>query len=255
MATWAQSLRSPEVWVRDVVFTAAVALTISFLGPFGSYAEPLQDRLVRSFAFGFLAGLWIWPFMRLLRGAGVRAGFPEPFVVVAGLIAVAAPVAAISHLITRVLEGGAIADPVDPARLYFGVLTMVLPLGYGYLYLDRWIARATAPAVETAPSASRILERLPLKVRGAILALQAEDHYVRVHTDLGSHLLLMRFADAVAEVDGVEGLRVHRSWWVAKGAVRAARMEGRRAVLSLSNGIPVPVTRDAVPEIRRAGWL
>jgi hypothetical protein len=31
-------------------------------------------------------------------------------------------------------------------------------------------------------------------------------------------LLLMRFSDATAELDGLPGLRVHRSWWIAEGA-------------------------------------
>src|SRR5688500_6087203 len=103
MAQWGQVLSDPRVWVRDIVFTVGVALTVSFLGPFGSYAEPLQERIVRSFAFGFFGGLWIWPVMRLALRSGARAGLPELFTMVAGLVVLTVPVAAISHMIARLL--------------------------------------------------------------------------------------------------------------------------------------------------------
>ena len=72
---------------------------------------------------------------------------------------------------------------------------------------------------------------------------------------LGSELLLMRLADAIEELEGLPGERVHRSWWVARGAVGAARANGRRLSLTLTNGLDVPVTRDAASRLRRAGWL
>ena len=74
-----------------------------------------------------------------------------------------------------------------------------------------------------APRRSPFLDRLPLRLRGAtIRAVQAEDHYLRLHTDRGSDLILMRLSDAVSELEGLEGARTHRSWWVAREAVRWA---------------------------------
>ena len=88
-----------------------------------------------------------------------------------------------------------------------------------------------------------------------VLALQAEDHYVRVHTAKGSTLLLMRMADAIAELDGQAGMQVHRSWWVARAAVSGAAPTGRRASLILVNGLAVPVARAAMPRARALGLL
>ena len=42
-----------------------------------------------------------------------------------------------------------------------------------------------------------------------------EDHYVRVFTDAGESLILLRLSDAMAEVRDVPGLQIHRSHWVA----------------------------------------
>ncbi|MBV9931063.1 MAG: LytTR family transcriptional regulator DNA-binding domain-containing protein [Alphaproteobacteria bacterium] len=99
---------------------------------------------------------------------------------------------------------------------------------------------------------ARLLERL----KGARLcAVEAEDHYLRVHTDAGSSLILMRLTDAVDELAGVEGARTHRSWWVARGAVTAAERGGGRATLRLVGGLTVPVSRSYARELRRAGWF
>ena len=101
----------------------------------------------------------------------------------------------------------------------------------------------------------RFLERLPINLKGADLwAVQAEDHYVRVHSSKGSALILLRLADAAAELEGLEGARVHRSWWVARTAVEGADRRGAQTVLKLSGGVEAPVSRAQVAELKRAGW-
>lgn len=68
-------------------------------------------------------------------------------------------------------------------------------------------------------------------------------------------LVLLRLADTVAELDGIEGLRTHRSWWVARDAVAQVLSCDRAMRLRLVNGIEVPVARNAVAALRAAGWL
>ena len=75
-----------------------------------------------------------------------------------------------------------------------------------------------------APAPPRFLERLPAKLRGAeIWAVQSEDHYLRLHTSLGQELILMRLSDAVAELEGVEGVGVNR--FTAQDIVRHPMVE------------------------------
>ncbi|MFC3712590.1 LytTR family DNA-binding domain-containing protein [Sphingoaurantiacus capsulatus] len=88
-----------------------------------------------------------------------------------------------------------------------------------------------------------------------MLALEMEGHYVRAHTAAGSTLILMRMRDAVAELDGIDGMQVHRSWWVARSAVENAAQHGRSITLRLKGGIKAPVARNSVPALRAAGWL
>jgi len=106
-----------------------------------------------------------------------------------------------------------------------------------------------------ARPATRFTQRLPLRLRGArLIAVEAEDHYLRVHTDQGSDLILMRLSDALEELDGVEGAQTHRSWWVARDAVRGASRGDGRATLTLEGGISAPVSRRYAGTLREAGW-
>ena len=111
---------------------------------------------------------------------------------------------------------------------------------------------ATA-ATEVMPPA--ILERVPLPQRGLLLALVVEDHYVDIVTDRGKTLVLMRLADAIREAASVPGLQIHRSHWVATGAVvRAHRSEGK-VLLELSNGLRLPISRGYLPAAKDAGLV
>jgi DNA-binding LytR/AlgR family response regulator len=93
-------------------------------------------------------------------------------------------------------------------------------------------------------------------LRGAeVYAVASEDHYLRVYTSVGSALILMRLSDAIAELDGIEGAQVHRSWWVARNAVEGVRREDRRTLLILKGGAVAPVSRPNVMALRAAGWI
>jgi DNA-binding LytR/AlgR family response regulator len=83
-----------------------------------------------------------------------------------------------------------------------------------------------------------------------IVALEAEDHYLRVHTTIGSDLVLMRLSDAVAAIEPELGLQVHRSWWVAQDAICEFMKSDQRSHLKLSNGLLVPVGRTYAAAVR-----
>jgi hypothetical protein len=100
------------------------------------------------------------------------------------------------------------------------------------------------------------LERLPVKFRTAELyAISSEDHYLRVHTSLGEELILMRLADAVRELSKVDGLQVHRSWWVAKTGVTDEKKADGRSFLILPTGTEVPVSRSYRTKAKDVGLI
>lgn len=134
-----------------------------------------------------------------------------------------------------------------PVTVVTGVLSVL------NIFLQRAPVQTHAAAAGSSPA--RFLDRLPPKLRGAtIRAVESEDHYLRIHTDRGSDLILMRFSDALIELEGLEGAQTHRSWWVARQAVRdVSRGEGR-ATLTLDGNIEAPVSRRYARALRDAGW-
>ena len=122
------------------------------------------------------------------------------------------------------LRGHVFMDPPGVAS----VMPVVLPVA------------ASLPD-EIAPP--RLLQRLDQGKRGALQHLSVRDHYVVVQTDQGQSTLLMRFADALGELDGIDGMRVHRSHWVARGAVAGQERIGGKLHLRLCDGKLVPVSR------------
>lgn len=112
--------------------------------------------------------------------------------------------------------------------------------------------------IETNASAQspRLLTRLSASHADAQLyAIGSEGHYVRVFTDRGDELVLMRMKEAMAEVGDVEGMQVHRSWWVARDAVRESRNAQGRLELNIMNQLWVPVSRTFRSAWQEARWL
>lgn len=115
---------------------------------------------------------------------------------------------------------------------------------------------ATAPprAIRQDLPRPAFLERFDPPLKGQVFAVQAQEHYVRVVTSEGGLCTLYRFGDALRELEGLAGLQVHRSFWVADAGV-AALKNGRRGMrIVLRNGEQVPVSaRHADPVQRRFG--
>jgi len=65
----------------------------------------------------------------------------------------------------------------------------------------------------------------------------------------------MRLADAIVELEGLEGAQTHRSWWVARAAVTSVERADGRAVLTLKDGAEAPVSRGYARALRAAGWF
>lgn len=106
--------------------------------------------------------------------------------------------------------------------------------------------------VPSARSADLLVPRLRT---AHLLAIEAEDHYLRVHTDSGSDLILMRMTDACAMLTEVPGARVHRSWWVAQAAVNASEHRAGRMTLDLASGLQVPVSRSMQLQLKHDDWF
>jgi len=133
----------------------------------------------------------------------------------------------------------------------------VLVVSSAILSIDYIATKKVQPTPAVAPSrpAARLSGRLPMRLRSCQLyAIEAQDHYLRVHTEGGAELILMRFSDALEDVQGLDGVQSHRSWWVARSAIAGGRSSGRRGTLLLKNGLEIPVSRSNLSKLRRDSW-
>ena len=245
-------------FLRPVAIAAVAALFMAYAGAFGSQAAPLPMRLAYWLTTMVLASL----IGTAVFVPAYARGWLErrPAAVIGGLsLVMAAPITVLVWFMSsRFLPQQASSDPrFLPAYFPPVLLVSVLMTGINYMAAERAAARRSQTHAAPAGSApAKFLERIPLRLRSAELhAVQAEDHYLRLYTSKGSDLILMRLADAVAELEGIEGAQTHRSWWVAKAAVQGARRGDGRAVLTLVGGIEAPVSRSYAGPLRDAGWF
>jgi len=112
-----------------------------------------------------------------------------------------------------------------------------------------------APARHAAPKPPpQFIARLTRPV-GRLCMLKAEQHYLRVIGEYGDDLILYRISEAVDELrDYIEGLRVHRSFWVALDAVSHIERGAHGLGLRLRNGDVIPVSRSCRDDVMRAGF-
>ena len=109
-----------------------------------------------------------------------------------------------------------------------------------------------APAASAGGSASELpfLQLVPRRLRGELLYLEAELHYVAVVTARGRSLILYNLRDAITELGAREGIQPHRSFWVAATQVTGFKRRGRQGVLQMRNGDEVPVSRRNLQQVQ-----
>ncbi|GAB4263913.1 MAG: LytTR family DNA-binding domain-containing protein [Pararhodobacter sp.] len=100
-----------------------------------------------------------------------------------------------------------------------------------------------SPVERPANALPALVTRLPDALQAEVLAISGSDHYVEVRTAKGQGAILLRFSDALRELAEVDGLRVHRSHWVADAAVHRFRRDGHRHFVVLKTGEELPVSR------------
>jgi hypothetical protein len=237
-------------------FAAAVAagVFLAVVGAFGTGEAPLLTRLiywVPMIVIGTMLGFAIA--LRTMRRPKIGENQVLVWAIVTALVALPGTLLVWGY--TVLIFG---ASPRSLTMLFLEVAIVSGAATALMMLINRPgpATRAAPPTPSGTPVPVRFLERLPVKLKGATLyAVEAEDHYLRLRTSKGSDLILMRMADAIAELDGIEGAQVHRSWWVAKDAVSEVKREDRRVTLVLKDGAQAPVSRPNVAALRESGWI
>jgi hypothetical protein len=253
--TAAGASRTTPGWTearRGLLLAVAAGVFLAFTGAFGSGEAPWLKRFGYWLALMLAGGGLGAAVSRLVIGRGwlERSEWLQGGAIVA---LISAPLTLFAWSFTRWMFGTAYGSG---SALWFAAPVLVISAIMTALnYLVSRTPPETHAAAVGAPSA-RFLERLPPKLRGArVHAVEAEDHYLRIHTSRGSDLILLRLGDAIVELEGIEGAQTHRSWWVAREAVESAARADGRAVLTLAGGVQAPVSRTYAKALREAGWF
>ncbi|MDP3747947.1 MAG: LytTR family DNA-binding domain-containing protein [Phenylobacterium sp.] len=239
----------------DIALLVALGLFMGAVGPFGSDAMPAAARYsywTACIVGGGVIGIIIDESLGLRLGAFWRR------------------VGAVSLLMTPfvaayviLIPGQMYAQPFEPPH-FPHLLWQVLVISLLVMSVRALVWRRPRTVVETrvvvAPplpeAEAAFRRRLSARRRAArLIAIEAHDHYLRVHTDAGPDLVTLRFADALAELAGAHGLQVHRSWWVAADAIEAVRWRRGAGEARLAGGLSVPVSRSHAPALKSAGWF
>lgn len=244
---------TPAEWLRNLGVSAAAGVFLALVGALGTQDVEMVTRLMFWVPL-MMGGAVVGHFTSQLVARVPRAG-ANPWVFTAGLaVAVSIPITLLVWWWSGLTLGTNI--PVSRLHQLYGPVLIISFAMTGIMTLISQPGRVThAPPAGAAPASVRFMERLPAKLKGAVIyAVSSEDHYLRLHTSKGSDLILMRLSDAIVELEGLEGAQTHRSWWVARDAVESTRRDGDKMVLVLKGGAEAPVSRPNVRPLREAGW-
>ncbi|MDA4847154.1 LytTR family DNA-binding domain-containing protein [Hoeflea poritis] len=212
---------------------------IGLTGPFGTY-----DTLPPLARIGYwlvVVSLTFWLGHLVSFAVATWAedrGLGSPASIGIGAVAASVPVTAfLAGLHATIFAASFWADVL---RLFPYVAVIAVGVA---AFSEALAAREVTPVHSVPePAEPAWLDQLPAHLGRNLILLQAQDHYVRAVTDRGETLIRAGMEDA-ANALGDFGVRIHRSWWVARGAVRAYRYRKGAPVVVLRNGLELPVGR------------
>ncbi|MET3663670.1 LytTR family DNA-binding domain-containing protein [Caulobacter sp. 1776] len=242
-------------WAVDLAMLVAVGLLMGFLGPFASERSPAVRRYVYWMICMVGGGL-----IGIILDRLLERRLPWTWRRTALVSLLMTPPVSLLVLITELV----VMNWWSGWDGFWRLLPQVWPISLAVMAVRALVWRPRPHLVETRtvvepplPEAEAAFrKRLSARRRGArLIAIEAHDHYLKVHTDAGEELITLRFADALAELAKVHGWRVHRSWWVAADAVEGVRWRRGSGEVRLAGGLQAPVSRTYAPVLKDAGWF
>ncbi len=230
------------LWLGGFLGAWLVYLGIARIGIAVARLLGIADYWGHALAVPFVGLAVTYGVLGLTGGRGAMFGAQFGAVWVQALV-VAGGFFALFFVLYARAEHARVPDPVEAA----------LPPTPATAEGDAPLAAPPAPPVPGV-AASALHQRLDPGFP-PILALAAEDHYVRVMAEGRSALVLMALAEAAALMPEDAGAQVHRSWWVARSAITGQRRGGRDLQLTLHGGITAPVSRSRIADLKTLGWL
>ncbi|NRA89078.1 MAG: LytTR family transcriptional regulator [Rhizobiales bacterium] len=93
--------------------------------------------------------------------------------------------------------------------------------------------------------------------KGKLLYIKAEDHYLRIVTSHQNKLILYKLSDAIHQLNtsDIEGMPIHRSYWVTKFAIKNHVKDGRKNLLQLINEEQLPISTTYIKQLKSKAYI
>jgi len=246
-----QSTSSTQFWV---IMLGIIALFV-VVGPFGTYES--MSLATRSLYWPMtMLGSWliaitiISAFVVLLRATSLSVLVQ---MIIAAIVA-SAPIGlwnwfASKTLFPNVADGFNLLEMIAvsvPITIIFSVIAY-------FALRSQFEDEEEVEIIDTRPNL--LMERLPIEKRGPVQSMSMQDHYVVVSTTRGTEMVLMRMADAVAELSSESGEQIHRSHWVNTDFVAASERDKGQHIVVMKDGKRLPVSRTYIKAARAAGII
>jgi hypothetical protein len=236
---------------RALAVMCIVGLMLGLIGPFNTFE---YFRVAPRIAY------WLFIVFSCYAVGAFGGGFmvdllhhmnektPLPIIIIAGGFGAGIPVAITVILTNMILIGDWEVDGFGGfMTVVYCVLVSMCIVALHVLFL-----RDDRP---NAPEKPAILDRLQVQNRGALQYLSMQDHYVNVVTSKGKEMLLLRLSDAIKETNGVTGIKIHRSHWVALDAVKSVSRQNGVYQVEMPDGEKLPISRGQIQAAREAGLI
>ena len=253
----------------DLLIIVVIGIILGYLSPFGMDDVPLGYS-IGYWVFICLCGYVIYPPTIIYGEKSLQTKLPSLALRITLSVFLAS---VLMSLLTPLISwlffggvtsyGGQFLETIPKAIVIGGVITIITIMKHYIGFQQNELIEQQLVYEQHVKDAEsndhkqidKFMGLIPLEKRGELYCLEMEDHYVKVYTSKGHHLLLMRFKDAIELLSDCAGLQTHRSWWVAIAAVTSTNKVNRKVTLTLVNELEVPVSRTYISRVKAAGII
>ncbi len=255
---------NPQNLFHDLVVMSVIGIFIGFLSPFG------MDRLPLLLSISYWVSTCLCGYFVYMPITQLGEWILSPVIAIHWLrFAISALIASVvMSFVVPVINWLFFTVPLDystqfwlifPKAIIIGTVLSIATIIKDHMQRQQVMLKESEQKIEqiqendddkVEQQLQQFIEQLPVEKRGQLICLEMSDHYLKVHTDKGHHLLLLRFKDALSMLDLVDGMQTHRSWWIAKNAVKSVKRDGRKIILVMNNQLEVPVSKTYLDEVK-----
>ena len=246
-------------WLTLVIWFGC-SLLATYSGPFGTYGDPsvlhslliwmvlIGSSIVTVYVLNALNELFLAKlssFIRIVVFIGVSA-------IATGSLVHFLLIYVFAHTSDPILSRSELSSYSLAVISFIHIVRLILPFSVTDQISNKGASEGELSSASLPPH-SRLAKRLDIPAGVRISQITANGHFVSVETSEDVYRTRMRFSDAVAELDGIYGLTVHRSHWVHRNSIVGWVPRAKKPYVLLNNDRSVPISKTYLANVKNAG--